>query len=177
MKRLNVNRSLTMLTAALLFITAGINAQPGRGFGRGQGQGMGPGMGRGMGPGDGSLICNRLDAWLDLTDEQEEKILDLRVDIQKKILPRRNEIGEKRARLHTLMTSDPSDESEINQLIDEIGHLRTEIHKAMVDHHLGIRKVLTKDQKVLFDSRFPGGKGSGFRGGRMGWGNRPPRWN
>ena len=65
-----------MLAASFMFVALNASAQPGKGFNRGQGRGMGPGMGSGNGP----FECNRLDAWLDLSEDQQGKIENLRLE-------------------------------------------------------------------------------------------------
>lgn len=162
--------SLLMLTGFETFAQRG----PGQGYGRGFGNRHGFRQGSGMGNGSG--LCARLDAALDLSDEQESKVNNIFLDFQKDITPFRNEIMEKRVRLHTLMTTDNPDRNEINQLTDRIGVLQASIQKARVDMHLKIRNELTEEQKVKFDAGIPGRFGRG--GGNFGYmGMRGRSWN
>ncbi len=91
----------------------------------------------------------------DLTDEQKEKIEALRVDHLAKIQPLKNEMGEKRARLRTLVTAEKVNMSDVNKLIDGIGTLRTKMMKLQVQHRQDIRSLLTDKQRVIFDSHGP----------------------
>ena len=100
----------------------------------------------------------------DLTEEQEEQMQTLRTDHLKAILPMRNELAEMNARLQTLSTADNADMSQINGLIEEMGALKMQMMKAGVAHRQEIRKLLTDEQRVVFDSHRPGPK------------RRPPRW-
>ena len=99
----------------------------------------------------------------DLTEDQEEQIQTLRTDHLKAILPMRNELAEMNARLQTLSTADNVDMSQINGLIEEMGALKMQMMKAGAAHRQEIRKLLTDEQRVVFDSHRPGPK------------RRPPR--
>ncbi|GAB4343314.1 MAG: hypothetical protein Kow0037_31340 [Calditrichia bacterium] len=120
-----------------------------------------------------------------LTDEQKQKIDELRVPHLRKMQDLRNQVMEKRARLHTLSTADKPNMGEINKVIDEIGKLRTQIMKERQAHRQQIRGLLTEEQRVIFDSRpmRMGKRGKGSRGhGGFGPGSRGvngcgPCWN
>lgn len=88
----------------------------------------------------------------DLTEEQQEKMKKLRLDMQKNKLPITNQLGEKRARMRTLSTAENPNMKEINKLIDEMGELRTKIDKLKAAHHQEVRKLLTEEQRVVFDA-------------------------
>ena len=81
------------------------------------------------------------------------------------------------------MTLDNPDRSEIENLVEEIGTIRTSIQKARINHHQEVRAQLTEEQRVIFDTRMqrgfgPGhGMGHGF-GGRRGYRGMHGRgWN
>ena len=99
----------------------------------------------------------------DLTEDQEEQIQSLRTDYLKAILPMRNELAEMNARLQTLSTADNADMSQINGLIEDMGAIKMQMMKAGAAHRQEIRKLLTDEQRVVFDSDRPGPK------------RRPPR--
>lgn len=116
---------------------------------------------------------------LNLTDEQKQKIDQMHLEHQKKVLSLQNQLGEKRAHLKTLTSADAPDAKAINALIDEIGGLNTQLMKARVNLQLQIRSLLTEEQRLHFDMDKPGcgmrgesrGKGMGHgRGERMGQG-------
>ena len=147
-------------------------AQPGRGLGAGRergfagygsemgvqrGRGLGAGMG--MGPGMGRCLVP------DLTAEQETAIQKLRTEHYKAVLPLSNSMAEKEARLQTLRTADNPDNARINKLIEEIGSIRTDMMKKAESHRQKVRKLLTDDQKVLYD-RQHSRMGRGRRQGR-----------
>ena len=87
----------------------------------------------------------------DLTEQQKEQIKELEINHMKEVLPLNNEIGEKEARLRTLSTEDDADINAIYTLIEEIGKIKIEMMKKEAAFHQGIRKILTSDQRVLFD--------------------------
>ena len=88
----------------------------------------------------------------DLTEEQKEQIKELEINHMKEVLPLNNEIGEKEARLRTLSTEDEADINAIYTLIENIGSIKTDMMKKEAAFHQGIRKILTSDQRILFDT-------------------------
>lgn len=144
---LKVLAAATMLSG-LVQVTM---AQPGPGYGQGfnrrgfQGPGTGPQLGQ----------CPQ---WIpDLTEEQETQIASLRTAHLKDVQPLRSEIKINKAKIDALMIQDVPDSKAIDQLIEANGKLRTEIQKKSAAHRLEVRKLLTDEQKVLFDS----GRGCG----------------
>ncbi|MEO1049578.1 MAG: periplasmic heavy metal sensor [Bacteroidota bacterium] len=87
-----------------------------------------------------------------LSDTQQEQIKKLMTAHQKEVLPLRNEMGEKRARLKTLSTAQDADMKSINKVIDEIGALQTKLMKSKAAHHQEVRKVLDDEQRLWFDT-------------------------
>ncbi len=98
----------------------------------------------------------------DLTDEQKEKIKELRLGLMKEALPIRNQIAENWAKLKTISTADPVDMKAIDKLIDENSILQASLKKEKAANHQEVRKLLTDDQRIIFDSR----AGNGDRFGR-----------
>ncbi len=109
---------------------------------------------------------DRLSMIPDLTDEQREKIESLRTDMQKEMLPIKNELGEKRARLKTLSTAEKASMNDINRVIDEIGGLQTRMMKIRAAHHQKVRAELNEEQRLFFDTH--AGKRRHKAHGRMG---------
>ena len=87
-----------------------------------------------------------------LTEEQKGKMKALRLDMQKSKLPIENELREKKARMRTLSTADNPDMKAINKLIEEMGDLKVKLGKLKASHHQEVRKQLTEEQRVFFDS-------------------------
>ncbi len=105
------------------------------------------GQGKGM---RGQMACTMLP---DMTDAQQEKIKQLRLDHQQEALLLRNQMGELKAKLRTLETAEKTDLGAINSTIDQIGKVQNQMHKKRAAHKQEVRKVLTDEQRVIFDSR------------------------
>jgi Spy/CpxP family protein refolding chaperone len=162
MKNRNLKTWMTALFAFLLLTGFQVNAQ--------RGGGIGPDHRSGYGLGH----MNRLEAMLDLTDEQESEIEKLHLDFQKKSLSVRNKIREKNAQLNTLI-SEGADMNKVNQLVEEIGDLRTEVQKGMISTHMKVRNLLSDDQKVKYDNHFISRYGTPDHSG--GFGRHGRGWN
>ncbi|MFO7864842.1 MAG: Spy/CpxP family protein refolding chaperone [Salinivirgaceae bacterium] len=119
----------------------------------------------------------------DLTDEQEQKITDLRNAHWNKMADYRADLDIARAELHKLRVAENPDGKAMDAKIEKMGDIKTQMHKASSNHRLEVRDLLTDDQKAYYDSRGMrrGGKGH-FRGGRgnkggMGYGYNQGRGN
>lgn len=86
-----------------------------------------------------------------ITEEQTKKIEALSTPHLKEILPLKNQIAEKKAQLNTLSTAEKADMTAINKKIDEIGALKTQILKSREAQKQEIRKILTEEQRLIFD--------------------------
>jgi Spy/CpxP family protein refolding chaperone len=122
-----------MIIAVLLFLSGSIFAQGQEGFRQGKFENKG--------------FMNIPD----LTEAQKTKLQDMRTANMKEMLPIRNELKEKEARLHTLSTGEKVNMDEVSKLIDEIGAIKTSTAKKRAKHHQEIRLSLTEDQRVFFD--------------------------
>ncbi len=145
------------------------NAQP-QMQGQGQGQGFGAGM---MQNRENWEPGQRINAILNLTDEQEAAMKDLRLKHMNESLPIRNKLQELRAKLQTLRTADKVDMKAINNTIDEMAELRAKQAKLRETHHQDIRNLLTDEQRIIFDNHQPrrmGSKGFAKKAGRGGRG-------
>ncbi len=87
----------------------------------------------------------------DLTEAQEKQMKTLRLEFMKNIMPVKNIIGEKKAKLHSLKSAEKADITAINKQIDEIGILKTQIEKEQAKLEQDIRKLLTEEQRLFFD--------------------------
>ncbi len=93
-----------------------------------------------------------------LTDTQKKQLKEAKIKLQKEVLPLKNELGEKKARLKTLTTTEGSSEKDINKVIEAIGELETTMMKARVSNKMGIKKFLTEEQRLFVDSHQSMGK-------------------
>jgi|AntRauTorcE11897_2_1112592.scaffolds.fasta_scaffold00087_28 Spy/CpxP family protein refolding chaperone len=89
---------------------------------------------------------------LDLSDEQKEQVLEIHVNGQQVMLPLKNQMGEKLARLRTLTTSETYDETAVKETIDSIAELRADMMLEQATHHQEIRSLLNDEQRIKFDS-------------------------
>ena len=89
----------------------------------------------------------------DLSEEQKTQIQNLRTEHMKTVLPLKNQLAEMQARLQTLSTAENADMSQIDKTIEEMGEFRTFLMKEGAAHRQTIRKLLTDEQRVAFDSR------------------------
>lgn len=96
-----------------------------------------------------------------LTEDQKEQIKEIRLNGQKEALPIRNALGEKKAKLRTLTTSEDYNERTVNGVIDEIADLEASIMKLKETHRQEVRSILTEEQRIVFDTR---GRNSQKRG-------------
>jgi len=104
---------------------------------------------------------------LNLTDEQKAKMSDLRLALQKKLLPLKSDLQSKMTNLRLLKTEENPNLNKIDKLIDETGKLRTQMQKEKVRHQLEVRKILTPDQRKIWDSRTLTGPGKNIMGRRV----------
>lgn len=144
----NLKRTSSLLAFVLLLVTLA-TAQP-MAAGDCPNKGDQKGKHGNMNQGD-KQGCDKMAAYLELNDEQKTKIEAMRLDQQKKMLPLKNELGEKEARMKTLSTAEVADMKAINSLIDEMAVIKTKMSKEGAAHHQEIRKILTAEQRIKFD--------------------------
>ncbi|MGC9375221.1 MAG: Spy/CpxP family protein refolding chaperone [Bacteroidales bacterium] len=115
---------------------------------------------------------NRQTCWRipDLTEAQQTKIESLRIEHWKEMNNYRNQMNELRARKRTLNTTDKTDLKEINSVIDRMTEVHNKMMKASAKHRQDVRKQLTDEQKVYFDSMSGRGRGYNRGAGRAGAG-------
>lgn len=80
------------------------------------------------------------------------------------------QLNEKEAYLNSLWLAEVPDEKAIDKTISEVGDLRTKAMKMTARHRKEMGKVLTPQQRRMFQSRPGGGYGLGYGQG-LGYGN------
>jgi Spy/CpxP family protein refolding chaperone len=112
----------------------------------------------------------------DLTEDQQKQIDKLKLDLEKAVLPLETQLGVKAAELKALVVADNPNAGAVNAKLDDIGALRTQIHKKRVANRLEVRKLLTPEQRVAFDRRALefGDRMERFRGRMQQFGGRAP---
>lgn len=107
---------------------------------------------------------------MDLTEEQQAKIEELKTNLEKAILPMKTKLGVKQAELQELLVAENPNKAAIDKKIDEISGLRTQMQKKHINHRLEVRALLTPEQRVKFDHQcLRGHKNSGHCGMGKGW--------
>lgn len=109
-----------------------------------------------------------------LTDDQKAKIKAQQVAFGKEALPLANQLAEKRAHLRTLQTAQTYDANAVNATIDDISKTESQLMKKRAANREAIRKLLTDEQRLAFDSRKALGREHGR--GRV-LRHRMGRWN
>jgi len=104
---------------------------------------------------------------LDLTEEQQDQMKDLRYAHGKTMIDLRGNMKSAQLDLRKLKTDDEPNKKKIYAQIDQVGKARTAMDKAQVDHQLEVRKVLTEDQYKIFMNKM-----SRRDGHRQGMGNK-----
>ena len=156
---------VTMSLIMMVLVISAANAQQGQRSG-------GNGQGNGNRQGDYAQELN-------LTEDQQAQMQSMRLNVQKDLLPLRNKLGENMAKMRTLRTAENADMKAINKLIDDNSDLRGNMAKLQAANHQEVRKMLTEEQRIMFDSRefSRGGNGSsrhqGYRQGKQGSKKRP----
>lgn len=154
MKKFNLK---TLVLSTLVLCSVSLMAQ---GYGRGNCDGNGP---RSKGFQQGMQRGERMEEFLELSDDQKTKIETLRVAHQKEMLPLKNELGEKQAKMQTLASAENADMKSINALIDEMSVIKTKMAKMRAAHKQDVRKLLSPEQRVKFDSKSRQGRGKNHR--------------
>lgn len=158
----------------------------GPGFaGPGAGPGPGPGPGSGPRPDDGpggrhhrnmsfgmGGMGKPLDfSQLGLTDDQKAKIKAMRSKTQGKAKDLQQSIRDKRLEMRDLLFDPDATEQQIRAKKNELRQMQDQAETLMIDDFLGIRSVLTAEQKQKLPSIKPD---FGPPGGKFGRGPFPP---
>jgi len=100
-------------------------------------------------------VSNKMDMGkkLKLSDEQRQKMMDLRLQLKKDLLPLRSKLISLQTELKLQIASDNPNQGKIDDLIDQMASIRKEIQQRRVQHQLSIREMLTPEQRKIFDQR------------------------
>lgn len=132
-----------------LLLAAGV--EPDADAAQGPGAPAGPGM-RGMGRGRAGVA--ELRRQLNLTDEQQTKLADIRDRATRAAIPIQGDLRIAGLDLRKLVRVDKPDQRAIDAQIDKIAGLRARLQKSRVASMLEARSVLTPaQQKMLRDAR------------------------
>ena len=87
-----------------------------------------------------------------LTEEQRDKIKEIRINFKQASQELTNEIQELEAKLHSLKTVEKPDMKAVYAQIDKISVIKVKLEKKRADMEQDIRKLLDKEQKLFFDN-------------------------
>lgn len=165
-----MKKTIVILMTLALVAPAALMAQPGPGAmdrpcdgpagfaGRDCPMGGGPGFmkhhgGRGMKGhgmrGEGFLAFADE---IELTDEQQSQLEDLRVNFRKEGIDKRAELEKAQVDLQTLKRDDDAAESAVLRQIDVVSGLRADLQKMRYSHHQEMKAVLTAQQLDKLDN-------------------------
>ncbi len=88
-----------------------------------------------------------------LSDEQKEKIDELRTPHMKNMQELRADMKVYKAELGKLMQAEKADQKAINNKIDEISKIKSDMMKERAKHKQDVRSLLTDEQKIHFDRK------------------------
>jgi Spy/CpxP family protein refolding chaperone len=98
---------------------------------------------------------------LDLTPEQQEKVMQLKLEQQKEIIPLKNKVKALHDEIRILKASDQVNLKQINAKIDEMTALQNKIMKIKVSYFAKIKSLLTNEQKMKMNMMILKGKKKG----------------
>lgn len=152
------------LAATLPILLGTLFAQP-HGSEAGGHQGRGGGMIE-------RLLSPQAVEHLGLTDAQQDRIREIADEHEEKVLDLRHQIENGELELRRLREADNPSENQIKNKIRELGNLRIDMQLAQVDMHFDIREVLTAEQIELINE-FRAGHGGPRPGAEHGSGPHP----
>ena len=144
-------RKILLIVAGMLFMSIAAIAQPQ----------SGPKYNR---PGFGKMQMMRM---LNLTKEQQSKLSDMRLSMEKEMLPLRNQMITLRGNLKLELIANNFNQGKVNKIVDQISDVRKEMSLKMIQHMREVRSILTPEQQKKFDLMVMHPKKGGF-------GHRPP---
>lgn len=90
---------------------------------------------------------------LDLSEDQQVKIKEIKVESQKNCKPWRDELRELKAHQQTLMTADKPNMSAIDKNIEKMSSLMLNMAKNKARTMQEVRSLLTDEQRMKFDAK------------------------
>lgn len=90
-------------------------------------------------------------AALDLTEEQQVKIQELELKLEKEIMPLRSQLPGIEANLKQELVADQFNQAKVKNLIEQKAKIQSEIELKQMLHQRAIRDLLTPEQQKQFD--------------------------
>lgn len=151
MKKKLSKAALILTPVILVCLALFVVAAPGGGQGRGTVKGKQQGSPWGKGSARGENIRERMAEKLELTDEQQEKIDEIRYEADLKKIDIRPSIEKARLELRRQMDKDDIDKNRVLDLTEDIGKWQTEIRKIDIAEKIDIHNILTPEQREKAD--------------------------
>ena len=166
---------ISLVTAILLIVGSSLIAQPYNGNGHGMKMGMKKGNGATVGYQNGNRF-DRMQALLNLTDDQKAKISDLRFEHEQMAIETRSEIQKNRLVVRKMMTDNKIDNDKLLKITKENNELQGKIKLSRTTMWLDVYTMLDDTQKENWTKTFgqfsQNGNGRNFhKRGRGGYGN------
>ncbi len=95
-------------------------------------------------------VCKKDRGGLNLTEDQKTKIKAIKLSFKNDVLPLRNELGEKKARLRTLTSLKKTDKKAVYKVIDAMASIKAKIAKREFESTEAVKEILTDEQKTIF---------------------------
>lgn len=89
----------------------------------------------------------------DLSDNQKKEMKAVKTKFAKETNPLKAQLGIVKANKKAEMVAENPSLDKINSYIDEIMKIKTSLAKKKAAQHLEIRKILTPDQRALYDEK------------------------
>lgn len=114
---------------------------------------------------------------LNLTKDQQNKLLDMRLAMQREMLPLRNQLVTLRSDLKLELTANKFDQNKVNKTVDQMANVRKQMNLKRIEHMRNVRNILTPDQQKTFDLMVMNHRRGGFMQHRpmRNWGGRGMR--
>lgn len=126
---------------------------------------------------DAMETLNGLQQKMALNQQQLQKMKNLRVTLEDEIESMRKQIHEKRQALITEIRKSNPDLTDIDNIIDEISFLQSQIQKKTMRNLMRDKKVLTPSQQTRYFTMFEDYvRGMGMGRGRRVRGRKGPAW-
>ncbi len=104
-------------------------------------------------PGNPPAGADKLVRGLGLSPEQQTRIAQLRLELQKQNLPLQAKLNEYQAQLKLLLVDDQFSTARAKAILQKIGDVRQQIALNRLQFQRKVREMLTPEQRVKFDNR------------------------
>ena len=134
--------SITLVITTVLLLTASTYAQPMRMSGK-------------KGPNRPMIHKMEIMKKLNLTDQQKEKIADLRLNFQKQMIDLKADLQKSRLDLKDLRLKNDITRNDVVAAVEKVNKKRDAISLAMANHMVDIYQILTPEQQKIARENAP----------------------